>query len=460
MSDFFFDTALLEGGWAHDVRISVSSGGSIVSVTEDASPRGAERHAGIAVPGVPNVHSHAFQRALAGLCERGSPNADTFWSWREKMYAFLEGLTPDDVEAISAQLYVEMLRHGFTAVAEFHYLRNDPRGRPYEDPVEIGRRILGAGEATGIGLTLLPVLYRTSDFGAVGPDEFQRRFTASVEDLVGDVVVLGAAIDDSNARVGLALHSLRAVPPNDLAVAVDAVRGIEASAPIHIHVAEQEREVAACLEWSHARPVEWLLANAPVDEHWCLIHATHVNGPELADIVASRAVVGLCPTTEANLGDGIFPFEEYASARGHWGVGSDAHVSTSPVSELRLLEYAQRLTLRRRNVAAGGSDLSTGRALFDAACSGGAQACGRPLGSLTPGARADLVALDANHPTLAGRYYDQILDAWIFSGEDTPVRDVMVGGRWVVRDGRHPRGEAVARAYRAVAERLVEASPS
>jgi len=454
MADLFFDTALVGGAWLDDVRVSVKADGSIAAIDDGASPKGADRLPGVALPGAPNVHSHAFQRAMAGLAERGSPAGDTFWSWRERMYGFVARLDPDDVEDIATQLYVEMLRHGFTSVCEFHYLRNDPEGVPYADPVEMARRLLSAAKRAGIGITLLPVLYRSSGFGGAEPDPRQRRFTASVTELVGDVVVLAADVDQATSRVGLALHSLRAVPPGDLAVAVEALRGIDDSAPVHIHVAEQLREVEACLAWSGARPVEWLLDHAPVDDRWCLVHATHVTADEVDALARSRAVVGLCPTTEANLGDGVFPLPDYLDARGRWGIGTDSHVSVSPVAELRTLEYGQRLVHRERNVAAGDTGRSTGRALLDAAWSGGARACGRPVGALEPGARADVVVLDPHHPALVGRHGDELVDSWIFSGEDTPVRHVVVGGRRVVEDGRHRAQEDVLEAYRRVAAKL------
>lgn len=459
MSDLFFDTAFLSGRWEHDVRIVTDDAGWIESVELDALPEGAQHIPGIAVPGVPDVHSHAFQRAMAGLTERGSPSGDSFWSWRERMYGFLRTLRPDDVEAIAGQLYTELLGHGFTAVAEFHYLRNDVDGRPYHDPVEMGRRILAAATRSGIGVTLLPVLYRSSGFGGLPSEYEQRRFVASVEDIVGDVDVLGAAASTGSARVGLALHSLRAVPPDDLAVAVEAVRGVDAQVPIHIHVAEQIREVEECLAWSGARPVEWLLDNAPVDERWCLIHATHVDPNEVVGLARSGAVVGLCPTTEANLGDGVFPLARYGEERGVWAIGTDSHVSRSPVAELRTLEYGQRLVGRVRNVAAGPHHRSTGRALLEAAWAGGAAACGRPVGRLESGFRADIVVLDPDHPALAGRDEDDVLDSWIFSGEDSPVRDVMVGGLWVVRDGRHHRRDEIVDAYRKVVRRLAGETP-
>jgi formimidoylglutamate deiminase len=459
MSDLFLDRALLPGGWARDVRLHVDRGGSITAVHEDTTPQGARHVPGVAVPGVPNVHSHAFQRAMAGLTERGAPGGDTFWSWRERMYAFLERLDPDMVERIAAQLFVELLERGFTAVAEFHYLRNDPRGRPYDDPVEMARRILAAAGRCGIGITMLPTLYRSSDFGGAPVTGAQERFAASVQELLGDVAVLGAGASAGSVRVGLGVHSLRAVPRSDLSVAIEAARGMDEAIPVHIHVAEQTREVEACLAATGARPVEWLLDNAPVDRRWCLVHATHVNELELTRMAASGAVVGLCPTTEANLGDGVFPFAAYQRARGAWAVGTDSHVGRSPATELRILEYGQRLMTRTRNVAPGPHSRSTGRALLDAALSGGAAACGRPVGGLAAGMRADVVVLDPDHPALVGREEDDILDSWIFSGDDNPVTDVFVGGRHVVREGRHSLAAEVAEEYRKAVHELSGESP-
>lgn len=447
MSDLFLDQALLPGGWARDVRISIDAAGWITAVDTETTPRGARHVPGIAVPGVPNVHSHVFQRAMAGLTERGSPNGDDFWSWRTRMYSFLERLDPDDVEAIAAQLFVELLRNGFTSLAEFHYLRNDPSAAPYDDPVEMARRILSAGERAGLGLTMLPTVYRSSDFGGVSPLEGQRRFVASIEDFVGDVAVLGAEMMRGTARVGIALHSLRAVSPHDLGVVVAAARSMDSTLPIHIHVAEQVAEVEASLAALEARPVEWLLDHAPVDEHWCLVHATHLVESEIAGIAASKAVVGLCPTTEANLGDGVFPLADFERAGGRWAVGTDSHVGRNPVTELRMLEYGQRLTGRSRNVAGGARAGSTGRAMLEQAWSSGAQACGRRVGRLAIGYRGDLVLLDPDHPCLMGREEDDLLDSWVFSGDATPVRHVFVGGRWVVRDGHHDDEVEIAAEY-------------
>lgn len=458
MPHLHFDLALLPDGWARDVRVEISADGDFGEILPGGDPEGTRRVAGAVVPGIPNVHSHAFQRAMAGLAERGSTAEYGFWSWREQMYAFLTRLAPEDVQAVATQLYAEMLRHGYTAVAEFHYLRNDPDGRPYAVPHEMALRHHEAAAAAGIGLTLLPTLYRVADFGADAPLEEQRRFVATVEEILGDGAALGrATAGDGNRRVGLALHSLRAVPPGDLADAVDALRAADPAAPIHIHVAEQVREVRACLAWSGASPVEWLLDHAPVDGRWCAVHATHMTGDETRALAASGAVAGLCPTTEANLGDGIFPLASYAVAGGRWGVGSDSHVSVSPAADLRMLEYSQRLTMHERNIAGGRRASSTGRALLEGTWTGGAQASGRRLGAIRPGFRADAVVLDVNHPALVGRSEDQLLDAWIFSGEDTPVRDVMVGGAWVVEDGRHREQEEIAAAYRTVARKLAAA---
>ncbi len=455
MADLIFDLALLPDGWARDVRVQVTADGDFGEVRSGGDPEGARRVPGAVVPGVANVHSHAFQRAMAGLTERGSTAEYGFWSWREQMYAFLARLTPDDVQAVAAQLYAEMLRHGYTAVTEFHYLRNDLDGRPYAVPHEMALRLHEAASGAGIGLTVLPTLYRVADFGAEEPLEEQRRFVATVDEILDDGAALRQAVaGDGNRRVGLALHSLRAVPPGDLAGAVDALHATDPAAPIHIHVAEQVTEVRACLSWSGAAPVEWLLDHAPVDGRWCAVHATHMTGEETRALAGSGAVAGLCPTTEANLGDGIFPLASYMVAGGRWGVGSDSHVSVSPAADLRMLEYSQRLTMHERCVAGGREAHSTGRALLEGAWAGGAQASGRRLGAIRPGYRADVVALDTDHPALVGRENDQLLDAWIFSGEDTPVRDVMVGGAWVVEDRRHRGQEEIESAYRAVARKL------
>src|SRR5579863_7680035 len=409
---YLADAALIDRRIESRVLIDIGGEGTITAVIPN-SDQAAERLSGFVVPGMPNLHCHSFQRAMAGLAERAGPAGDNFWRWREVMYRFLAVLTPDDVQAIAAQLYVECLLHGYTSVAEFHYLHNAPDGSHYADKAELSHRIKAAARDTGIGLTLLPVLYRHAQFGGAAPSEGQRRFILSLDEYAD----LCAAAGD-----GIAPHSLRAVTPDELASAV----AIAGARPIHIHVAEQEKEVADCLAWSGARPVAWLLDHAPVDARWCLVHATHIDATERQRLARTSAVVGLCQTTEANLGDGIFPISEYLADGGRFGIGSDSNVSTSPVEELRWLEYIRRLDTRSRNVT---------NVQHHQVVAAGAQALGRNAGTITPGALADLVVLDTEHPALVGRHRDSLLDAWIFSGNITPVRDVMVAGRWVVRDG-------------------------
>ncbi len=445
-----FEHLLAADGWRSPGFVEVDDAGNITALPDRPPAETATRPvAGYALPGMPNVHSHAFQRAMAGFAERAGPDGDSFWTWRETMYRFVDRLTPDDLEAIAAQLYVEMLKAGYTSVGEFHYLHHAPDGRAYQDPAEMSRRILAAAERAGIGVTLLPVLYAAGGFGVEAPGPGQRRFVTGIDEFLALVETLERICDgDPQRRTGIAPHSLRAVPPEALAAALD---GVDRHAPVHIHVAEQVKEVDDCLAWCGARPVEWLLANAPVAERWCLVHATHMTETETRALAASGAVAGLCPTTEANLGDGLFALPQFQSAGGRWAIGSDSHVSISPIEELRWLEYGQRLSLGRRGVAASGA------ALYRAALDGGAQALGRPIGAIAPLRRADIVVLDGDHPALAGRDGDAILDALVFSGNFLPVRDVMVGGAWVVRDAAHRDESAIAGTYRRTKDRLLSA---
>ena len=443
---YLADAALLNGEIEQRVLIDIGADGIIVSVTPRSSEQ-AERLPGFVVPGMPNLHSHAFQRAMAGLTERAGPEGDSFWRWREVMYRFLALLTPDDVEAIAAQLYVECLQHGYTSVAEFHYLHNASDGSRYADPAELAHRIVSAAQSAGIGLTLLPVLYRHSQFGGVSPTEGQCRFVLSIDDYAGLCETMARSV-----ATGIAPHSLRAVTPEELDAAISIARG----RPIHMHVAEQEKEVADCLAWSGARPVAWLLDHVRVDQRWCLIHATHIDATERPRLAASGAVAGLCQTTEANLGDGSFPLREYLADGGRFGIGSDSNVSTSPVDELRWLEYIRRLETRTRNVTETRPGASVALNLYQRALAGGAQALGRNAGAIEAGRLADLVVLDTEHPALLGRGGDGVLDAWLFSGNSTPVRDVMVAGTWVVRDGRHRAQDAIAGAFARSMRRLAD----
>jgi formimidoylglutamate deiminase len=445
------DDALLPTGWAKHVAVDIA-GGTITAVRPDADPAGRERIAGIAMPGLPNLHSHSFQRAMAGLAETRGPAGDSFWTWRQVMYGFLGQLTPDDVEAIAAYAMMEMLEGGFTALAEFHYVHHDPAGHPYANPAELCERIAAAAAQTGIGLTLLPVFYRQGGFGGLPPSDGQRRFINDPAQYARLLEGAGSAIAPlPDARLGVAPHSLRAVTPGDLQDLLTAFP----DGPVHIHVAEQMREVEDCLAWSGQRPVAWLLSHAPVDRRWCLVHATHLDAAEIQGMAQSGAVAGLCPITEASLGDGIFPGTAFLEQGGIVGVGSDSNVEITAPGELRLLEYSQRLAHRARNVLAAGPGASTGRGLYDAALAGGAQALGRQLGRIEAGCRADLVVLDPAQADLAGVAGDRWLDAYMFTAGRGVIDQVIVGGRTWVAGGCHQDRAAITRRYRAVRARLV-----
>ena len=455
MTVLWAESALLPEGFVDGVRLAVDACGDLAGVEVGAAAAGAERLCGLVLPGMPNVHSHAFQRAMAGLAERLAPGEASFWTWREVMYRFLERIGPDELRRIAAQVYVEMLEAGYTAVGEFHYLHHQADGRPYADPAELSFAILEAQHSSGIGLTHLPALYRAGGFGGRPPEAAQRRFVHD-PDRFAELLerLVPRFSDDADLRLGVAPHSLRAVPDQALRDVASLADAIDTEAPIHIHVAEQVKEVRDCLEWCGARPVRHLFDTAPVGPRWCLIHATHMDEAETALLARSGAVAGLCPTTEANLGDGLFNLGGYLTAGGRFGIGSDSHVSISPIEELRWLEYGQRLGTLRRLIAASEQQPHCGARLWQDALAGGAQALGRKVGRLAPGHRADLIRLDAAHPILAGRSGETLLDALVFSGNANLVRDVMVGGRWLVREGRHLRRDEIAEAYRAAVRRL------
>lgn len=450
VATIFAEQALLADGWQQDVRLTLA-GGRIEQVEAGAVAASTDERHAIVLPGMPNLHSHAFQRGMAGLAEIRGPSSDSFWSWREVMYRFALSMTPDQVEAVAAQLYVEMLEAGFSRVGEFHYLHHDHDGSPYANIAEMAERIASASVDTGIGLTLLPVFYAHSGFGGTPANESQRRFIndtnrfAQLFEKCGEAV---AGID--GAVLGLAPHSLRAATPDELPVVTAMTTG-----PIHIHIAEQVKEVEDCVAWSGARPVEWLLRNADVDRRWCLIHATHMTEAETIAMARSGAVAGLCPITEANLGDGVFSAPLFVEHGGRYGVGSDSNVEIGVGGELRMLEYSQRLAHRARNVLAT-SGQSTGRALFDRALEGGAQALGAGNAAIAAGAPADFISLDAGHPTLAGKTGDAILDAWIFA-RGGKVDCAWVRGRKVVSGGQHFRRDAIAARFRSVMMQLTAA---
>lgn len=492
-----FDRLLVRDNWRRDVEVEVDDRGRIAAMASsptsggpepaaggvekaggvggdgpsraEAASRNVEEIAGWAVPGVPNVHSHAFQRGLAGLAEgpggRPTPGLaraagastemspgpglaeapGTFWSWRQVMYEFLRHLTPDDMAAIAAQLYVELLRAGFTCVGEFHYLHRAPDGRSYDDPAEMSRRLLEAADRAGIGLVHVPVAYQIGGFGGEALEGGQRRFRMDVDGLARLRESLEPAFRGRDDRLlGWGLHSLRAVPEGAFAEA-EPLLGERPRAPVHIHVAEQEREVLECVAARGSRPVRWLLDHAPVDDRWCLVHATHADQEELAAVARSGAVVGLCPSTEANLGDGLFPLRAFAALGGRFGIGTDSHMARSPVEELRTLEYGQRLSLKTRRVLRGAS--GAGGALLGHAWRSGSRALAWNGGEAAVGRRADFVVLDPEHPALAGRSGHAVLDSWVFSGTESPVKDVWVSGRRVVEGGHHAREEEVGRAF-------------
>ncbi|MFT4115207.1 formimidoylglutamate deiminase [Bradyrhizobium sp.] len=451
MTRLHFASALLPSGWTNDVQVVVTAG-AIASVTPGAAPApGDERH-DIALPGLASLHSHAFQRGMAGLAELRGNATDTFWTWRETMYRFALAMTPDDVAAVATLLYVEMLERGFTRVGEFHYLHHDRDGSPYSDPAEMAARIAQACSDSGIALTLLPSFYAHGSFGGAAPHAGQRRFVCSVDQFAALMAASRKAIGGlRDANIGIAPHSLRAVAPDEL----PAIVPLAEDGPVHIHAAEQTKEVEDCLAWSGLRPVQWLLEHAPVDRRWCLIHATHMTDAETVALARSGAVAGLCPVTEASLGDGIFPAREFLGAGGIFGVGTDSNVMVGVDDELRQLEYGQRLRHRERNVLSGSAGASTGRTLFDRALAGGAQALAQTGIGLAPGARADIVTLDTTHPSLAGRRGDAVIDGWIFAAGHSAIDCVWAGGDKVVEAGRHRLRQAARERFNASVRRLV-----
>lgn len=448
----FCERVLLPQGWACDTTLEIDSSGTIVSIkTDSASDANSTRLSGPVVPALQNLHSHAFQRAMAGLAEIAGSTDDSFWTWRETMYGLVNRTSPDDVEFVATKLYSELLKGGFGHVVEFHYFHHAAADPGKSDGMEMSARILRAAATSGIGLTHLPVFYAHAGFGGITPNAGQKPFIQSVDGFLSLLERLEPECRTGGARLGLAIHSLRAATPDEMRVIL---KSQQTGGPIHIHVAEQEREVEDCLAWSGRRPVSYLLDEFPVDQRWCAIHATHMTADETARLAGSGAVAGLCPATEANLGDGIFPATDYASHGGRYGIGTDSHVATSVAEELRLLEYGQRLRDRRRNRLVSGPGASVGRTLFEASLSGGAQAAGLAIAGIRVGARADLVVLDGENPFIATAREDQILDRWIFALGSDAVRDVMVGGQFVVQQGRHRFEEAIDRDFKRVLKTL------
>ena len=445
MTSIHVKSALTPAGWQKNVRLKIEDGRIVSVEASTAAQPGDERH-DILVPGMPNLHSHAFQRGMAGLAETRGPGADSFWSWRNVMYRFALSMTPDHAEAVASQLYMEMLEAGFSRVGEFHYLHHDIDGRPYADISEMAQRIAAAASHTGIGLTLLPVFYAHSAFGGAAPNDGQRRFISTIDSFARLLDDCRSAVRDlPDGRVGVAPHSLRAVTPHELA----AVVAMTKDGPIHIHVAEQVKEVEDCIAWSGARPVEWLLDHADLDSRWCLVHATHMTDAETRRMAESKAIAGLCPITEANLGDGTFEAVRFSRGGGKFGVGSDSNVLIGLPDELRQLEYSQRLAHRSRNVLAAAGQ-STARALFDGALEGGSIALAIGAG-IAAGQPANFRSLRVPDGDLTD---DAVLDSWLFANGTKPD-SVWVAGRKLVEGGRHHRRDEISARFRSVMHQLL-----
>ncbi len=443
MNQLFFENTLLPEGWAQNVLIETDDTGMITTITPDSPIPSSGTDGKIAVAGMANLHSHAFQRAMAGLGEwAGSDKSDSFWSWREVMYRFVEKLRPQDLHAIASQLYVEMLEAGFTAVGEFHYLHHQPDGNAYDNLAEMSQQVINAAEKTGMAQTLLPVFYANSSFGGAPTQAAQKRFHNDPDAFLNLAEICRNALPNARHKVGIAPHSLRAVTPETLNYVLEATL----KGPIHIHIAEQVKEVEDCIAWSGARPVEWLYEHCEVNKRWCLVHATHLNEEEVKLLAQSNAVAGLCPITEANLGDGIFKGTSFQEHQGRWGIGSDSHIRIDLAEELRSYEYSQRLRDLGRNRLAG-TNQATGRNLFDSALKGGAQALEQSMGSISIGHYGDIVSLDATHPVMLGKSGDDWLNSWVFAGDKSCVKDVWVSGKRTVKEGHHHAKENIRNAF-------------
>lgn len=457
MNMYYAENILLNDGWATDKTITIEHG--IITDISSGKKSDASIFEGTVIPGMINCHSHAFQRAFAGFSEHSSQAKDSFWTWREIMYKFLAQITQNDAQTIAQQAYIEMLKAGYTRVAEFHYLHHDINGKPYsqtsventaKDKSEnklatMAQAIFNAAATSGIGLTMLPVLYQYSGFAQQAPHKGQKRFINSVEQfnqLVSECFTFTKQYPNTN--LGIAPHSLRAVDKESIINAVNHVRSLDDKAPIHIHIAEQQQEVNDCLAHYAKRPVEWLLDNINLDQHWCLIHATHINKQEQQGIVASKAIAGICPTTEANLGDGIFPTTDFLALNGTFAIGSDSHISINPIEELRWLEYMQRLIKQQRVLLGSPQIASVGKNLWHKAALGGAQSTNSNTGSISVGKQADLLILNQKQTSLFANNNKHLLDSFIFASQQNMVKDVMVNGRWVIQNGAHANEQSSA----------------
>ena len=447
----FANRALLQTGWVENVRLGIEFG-IIKAVTPNTKAELSDTVVDTLLPALCNLHSHSFQRAMAGMTEFRAAGRDSFWTWRDLMYRFVNCITPDQIQAIAALVFMEMQESGYAAVGEFHYVHHQSGGVPYDDIAELSNQIFAAATVTGIGLTHLPVLYTYGGAGEATLSEGQLRFGNNVERYLQlhDRVRDGLKHLPQDAHIGMAPHSLRATSPADLKAALAQRK----SGPIHIHIAEQPKEVSDIQNWLGARPVEWLLQNFELNGNWCLVHATHMTDDETKDMAKSGAVAGLCPITESNLGDGPFNGPGFLNAGGAFGVGSDCNVNISLTEELRTLEYSQRLRDVARNVMVIGAG-SVGATLYLGAARGGAKALGRNCGEIRSGHLADLVAIDSTRPALCALKSEQLLDGLVFAAKDSVVSDVWSAGRHVVRDGRHFAHERIVKNYRMAIKELL-----
>ena len=455
MHKLYAEKILIGNEWRNNVTISIASNGKILSL-ESGKDTNADRLNGVVIPGMVNCHSHAFQRAFAGFSEYRSGSKDSFWSWRDIMYRFVAKLSPHDAHIITKFVYIQMLKAGYTSVGEFHYLHHQANGKPYQNPAEMSEQVIEAASAAGIAITHLPVLYSHSNFGEKSPIQAQARFIHSTDAYLRLVEKIQQQYSSiSNFSLGIAPHSLRAVSESQLRKIIPAIRSIDSKAPIHIHIAEQVQEVRDCEAFYGKRPVDWLLDNFETDANWCLIHATHTTQSELVKMAKSGAVVGICPSTEANLGDGIFATQEFVNQQGKFAIGSDSHISINVAEELRLLEYGQRLRKHQRAVLTGDVCSSVGQFLYSQACEAGADAIGQDIGVIGVGKRADFIILNSNHPSLFCKDDSFILDAAIFACDQLPVQDVYVAGRRIIESGHHQQEQNVVDEYRKVLTCLV-----
>jgi formimidoylglutamate deiminase len=456
MIALFAPSARLPEAWASNVRFDIGDDGIIQRVTAKASAAGAEKLSGPVIPGVPNLHSHAFQRAMAGLAEYRGENDDDFWSWREAMYRFLAFLSPEDVEAIATQLYVEMAKAGYTRVCEFHYLHNDPKGAPYRERGAMALAHMRAAKTAGIAITLMPTLYNSGGCGGEPLKEGQKRFAISSGELIDMVQMLEEkTARETNADVAIGLHSLRAAQPSEMKKVLAALP----KRTLHIHVSEQSREVEECLAWCGRTPVAELHHEFGLDEKWNLVHATHITQEEVEIIANARATVTLCPSTEGNLGDGFFPADAYFQRGGIFGIGSDSQICIDPREELRLFEYGRRLMVGKRSRSADKRMPNVGAWLWLQAAEGGLNPSAAPVGKLQQGFRADFIVADIETPSMFRRAGDTLLDAFVFAAHGTsPVRDVWIGGRRIVANSHHPAEVQVERAFKQAMERWQSAA--